>query len=104
MPTDACQYFYQCTNCKEVLKPKPGDCCVFCSYGTVKCRLNKNQLIHKERIEAIDNLLDGKQDIVGIALPGMSSGSPGMPARELEPFIIHSITLDGKDGGIFMEF
>jgi hypothetical protein len=37
MPTDICQFFYQCTNCKTVLKAKPGDCCVFCSYGSVKC-------------------------------------------------------------------
>lgn len=37
MPTDACQFFYQCTACQVVLKPKPGDCCVFCSYGTVDC-------------------------------------------------------------------
>ncbi|WP_347159371.1 GDCCVxC domain-containing (seleno)protein [Pontibacter chitinilyticus] len=37
MPTDACQYFYECENCKKVLKPKQGDCCVYCSYGTVKC-------------------------------------------------------------------
>lgn len=37
MPTDACQYFYQCSNCQQVIKPKPGDCCVYCSYGTVKC-------------------------------------------------------------------
>jgi hypothetical protein len=37
MPTDACQYFYECENCKKVLKPKEGDCCVYCSYGTVPC-------------------------------------------------------------------
>ena len=37
MPTDACVYFYDCKNCKSTLKPLPGDCCVFCSYGTVKC-------------------------------------------------------------------
>lgn len=37
MPTDACQYFYKCENCKTVLKPKQGDCCVYCSYGSVKC-------------------------------------------------------------------
>lgn len=37
MPTGACQYFYECDKCKTVLKPKQGDCCVFCSYGTVKC-------------------------------------------------------------------
>ena len=37
MPTNACQFFYECENCKEVLRPKLGDCCVYCSYGTIKC-------------------------------------------------------------------
>jgi hypothetical protein len=37
MPTDACQWFFDCPHCAVVLKPKPGDCCVFCSYGDVKC-------------------------------------------------------------------
>jgi hypothetical protein len=37
MPTDAGQYFYECTGCKILLKPKFGDCCVFCSYGSVPC-------------------------------------------------------------------
>lgn len=37
MPTDACRYFYECGACRTLLKPKPGDCCVFCSYGSVPC-------------------------------------------------------------------
>jgi hypothetical protein len=37
MPTDACLYFYECRQCKILLRPKPGDCCVFCSFGSVKC-------------------------------------------------------------------
>jgi len=37
MPTDACLWFYDCTRCGALLKPKPGDCCVFCSYGDVPC-------------------------------------------------------------------
>ena len=37
MPTDACVYFYECQGCRKLLKPTPGDCCVFCSFGTVKC-------------------------------------------------------------------
>ena len=28
---------YVCEKCKTVLRPKQGDCCVYCSYGTVKC-------------------------------------------------------------------
>jgi hypothetical protein len=37
MPSDACQFFYDCKACGALLKPKAGDCCVFCSYGTVPC-------------------------------------------------------------------
>ncbi len=37
MPTDACLFFYECPGCGATLKPKPGDCCVFCSYGSVPC-------------------------------------------------------------------
>lgn len=37
MPTDACLYFYKCTGCRTLLKPRQGDCCVFCSYGSVPC-------------------------------------------------------------------
>lgn len=37
MPTDACQYFYECEKCATVLKPSEGDCCVYCSFGTVPC-------------------------------------------------------------------
>ncbi|MBN8611537.1 MAG: hypothetical protein J0L92_13175 [Deltaproteobacteria bacterium] len=37
MPTDACQYFYDCRHCGAFLKPLRGDCCVFCSYGDVPC-------------------------------------------------------------------
>lgn len=37
MPTNACSYFYECEQCKTILKPLPGDCCVYCSYGTIKC-------------------------------------------------------------------
>lgn len=37
MPTDSCQYFYECQGCGRLLKPMAGHCCVFCSYGTVPC-------------------------------------------------------------------
>ncbi len=37
MPTDACQWYYQCTHCHALLRPKTGDCCVFCSFGSVPC-------------------------------------------------------------------
>lgn len=37
MPTDACQFFYECEHCRAVLRPLAGDCCVFCSYGSAKC-------------------------------------------------------------------
>jgi len=50
MPTDACQYFYDCAGCGALLKPKPGDCCVFCSYGTVPAETARRRvLLHLSR-------------------------------------------------------
>src|SRR6185312_11401667 len=37
MPLDACIYFYDCPHCGALLRPREGDCCVFCSYGSVAC-------------------------------------------------------------------
>ena len=37
MPVDNCQWFYECKACGAVLKPLQGDCCVYCSYGSVPC-------------------------------------------------------------------
>ena len=43
MPTNSCQWFYECRSCAALLKPKPGDCCVYCSFGTVACPSIQNQ-------------------------------------------------------------
>jgi hypothetical protein len=37
MPVDACVRIFDCGNCGAQLRPLAGDCCVFCSYGSVVC-------------------------------------------------------------------
>lgn len=37
MPINACVFFHDCAGCHELLGPKSGDCCVFCSYGDMPC-------------------------------------------------------------------
>lgn len=37
MPMDACQWFYECEGCRALLRPKAGNCCVFCSFDTNEC-------------------------------------------------------------------
>jgi len=37
MPTDACLFFWYCPSCEMRVRPKAGDCCVFCSYGSAPC-------------------------------------------------------------------
>ena len=44
MPTDACQFLYECMRCHAITRPKQGDCCVFCSYGTVQCPPKQQEL------------------------------------------------------------
>jgi len=48
-------------------------------------------------IEAVKKMLTEKPYIKGISLPGMPSGSPGMPGIKNEIFKIYSITDDGYD-------
>lgn len=45
MPEGECVYFYTCSNCQRVLKPIFGDCCVFCSYGTVICPAEQRRVL-----------------------------------------------------------
>jgi hypothetical protein len=40
MPMDRCVIFYQCSSCQAILRPKPGDCCVFCSYGSIRSKFS----------------------------------------------------------------
>jgi hypothetical protein len=37
MPVEECRFFHACAQCQAVMRPKPGDCCVFCSYGSLPC-------------------------------------------------------------------
>ncbi|WP_447970702.1 GDCCVxC domain-containing (seleno)protein [Nitrospira sp. M1] len=37
MTPDACQIYYTCTGCHAMLKTNQGDCCVFCSFGSIPC-------------------------------------------------------------------
>jgi hypothetical protein len=37
MPTDRCVAFHECGGCHALITPKPGDCCVFCSYADTRC-------------------------------------------------------------------
>jgi transposase-like protein len=37
MADDSCRISFRCAACGETLTPLAGDCCVFCSYGTVPC-------------------------------------------------------------------
>ena len=45
-------------------------------------------------LEAVEKLLEERPDILGIALPGMPQGSPGMTGSK-EDFVIYAIHKDG---------
>jgi hypothetical protein len=56
MPLDACQFYYRCTGCDELLKPLPGDCCVFCSYGDSACPPKLDAPVRRLDAEDADGL------------------------------------------------
>jgi len=45
MPVEQCVFFYECECCHGRLRPKLGDCCVFCSYGSVACPIIQQQAL-----------------------------------------------------------
>ena len=47
-------------------------------------------------LEAINRLIEERPDIAGIALPGMPSGSPGMPGAKNMDWIIYAVNHDGS--------
>lgn len=47
-------------------------------------------------LEAIEKLIKEKPDIAGIAMPGMPSGSPGMPGAKKGDFVIYAVNKDGS--------
>jgi len=47
-------------------------------------------------LEAVERLLMEKPDIAGIAMPGMPSGSPGMPGPKSGDFVIYAVEHDGS--------
>jgi hypothetical protein len=46
-------------------------------------------------IAAIESLLARRPAILGIALPGMPVGSPGMPGIQTEPLIVYAVSRSG---------
>ena len=55
------QFFYECTGCGTKLKPKPGDCCVFCSYGSVPCPPIQAQRVGEPCSDPLLLLIDEEQ-------------------------------------------
>ncbi len=59
MPEAQSPYFYTCTHCNKVLKPIFGDCCVFCSYGTVICPTEQRRALIEASEQIRRHINDG---------------------------------------------
>ena len=46
MPDNACLHFFECPACRRVMRPRQGDCCVFCSYGDRPCPPRQRERPH----------------------------------------------------------
>ncbi|QKM62380.1 GDCCVxC domain-containing (seleno)protein [Polynucleobacter antarcticus] len=44
IPQGSSQHLYRCPCCSAFLKPKSGDCCIFCSFGNIHCSSSEQNL------------------------------------------------------------
>jgi hypothetical protein len=58
IPADYCLISHRCTNCNMQIKPAPGDCCVFCSYGDVLCIPKQQESLYVEQVSPGDFAAD----------------------------------------------
>jgi hypothetical protein len=58
IPVDFCLISHRCTNCNMQIKPTPGDCCVFCSYGDVLCIPKQQERLYVEQVSPGDLAAD----------------------------------------------
>jgi hypothetical protein len=77
MPELECVYFYTCTNCNRVLKPIFGDCCVFCSYGTVICPT--------EQRRALDDVSESMRRYMGDEMAGALELAESVREHDAQP-------------------
>ncbi|HLB79176.1 MAG TPA: DUF411 domain-containing protein [Dongiaceae bacterium] len=54
-------------------------------------------------VGAIDKLLNERPSVIGVAVPGMPAGAPGMPGAQREPFDVLTFAADGRRT-LFMSF
>lgn len=66
MPAEACVHFYECAGCHAVLRPKPGECCVFCSWGSSRCPPKQREARAARRERALHRLFD-----LGVIIKGI---------------------------------
>lgn len=80
MPTDACIYFHECLSCHHaLLRPKSGDCCVFCSYGSVRCPPVQQSAgccqCGRRHLTIVDNRGDGSMNLTTIVVWRVCGGN-----------------------------
>jgi hypothetical protein len=44
IPAGSSQRFYRCQACDGILKIQSGDCCIFCSFGSIGCTSSEQNL------------------------------------------------------------
>lgn len=49
MPENFCEILRPCRFCRRIIRPRPGDCCVYCSFATVPCPPHQQESQRKKQ-------------------------------------------------------
>jgi CheY-like chemotaxis protein len=107
MPMDACQIVYACAGCGAELRAREGDCCVFCSFGSVPCppaqamRQGRRQILIADDDAALRRWLAEQLELGGdFAVTMAASGDEALEIAKRRAFdaILLDVGLPDMDG------
>lgn len=107
MPTDACLIVYACAGCGAELRAREGDCCVFCSFGSVPCppvqamRQARRQILIADDDAALRRWLAEQLELDGdFAVTMAASGDEALEIAKRRAFdaILLDVGLPDMDG------
>jgi amino-acid N-acetyltransferase len=100
MPLDASLCLLRCPSCGAGMRPRPGDCCVFCSFGDVPCP--PRQTVVDRAREGDAPAIRARLGRAGLPTAGFRDCGPEVVVARRGTDVVGCAGLDVRSGGALL--